>query len=221
MSNRKNAEQYILTWIEKLASGGDNAKIYKDLFASMSDEDFDGFMMAIKSGKNRLAVIVPNFGTAKITTANNLKLGEELGHQFFQRIWIEGDGVNPSYLTPVKYLVVDLPLRRQAQILVKKISIPEDNASVDDFTGQPTGKSKGSKISYDETQVMAAMGLDRTLIEFIKFRGGDSKGFQAMNSSISRLGNVSLDSIKHYAGGVESTNTLSAYLTAMHYSNTL
>lgn len=220
-ANRKIAQDFIIEQIGKMAPGGANKKIYIDLFAGMTDEAFDEFMNKLDTDEARLAVIIPNFGTEGVTTARNLDLAKELGHEFFQRITIEGDAETPTYLTPIPYLVVDLPIRRQAQFLIKKIAIPEDNKSVDDFTGQPTGKSQGSKISYPEVGVMAAMGLDNCLIEFLKYRGGDIRGFNAMNESISKTGGVSIKSIKHLAGGVESTATLKSFLTSMMLQNTL
>jgi len=220
-SNRQIAQNFIVEQIGKLAPGGKNKQIYIELFDEMSDEAFGKFMADLESGESRLAVIIPNFGQEGVSTERNLSLAKELGHEFFQRIWIEGTGDMPTYLTPIPYLIVDLPVRRQAQVLIKKISIPEDNKVIDDFTGQPTGRSKGSKMSFPETQVMAAMGLDNCLIEFLKFRGGDIKGFDAMNDSISKTGGVSMMAIKGLAGGVESTMTLKAYLTAMHISSSL
>jgi hypothetical protein len=65
------------------------------------------------------------------------------------------------------------------------------------------------------------MGLDKSLLELLKYRGGDIKGFNAMNTMISRTGGVRLQAISHLASGVESTKTLSAFLTAMHLKNTL
>lgn len=219
--NRKLAQDFIIKSIAAMAPGGKNKQIYIDLFAEMSDEDFGSFVTKLDTGEARLAVIIPNFSEEGVTTARNLDLAKELGHEFFQRITIEGDGETPTYLTPIPYLVVDLPVRRQAQVLIKKISIPEDNKSVDDFTGQPTGKSQGSKISYPEVGVMAAMGLDNCLVEMLKYRGGDIRGFNAMNESISKTGGVSINSIKHLAGGVESTATLRAFLISMMLSTTL
>lgn len=221
MSHRKEAEDFILEYITKIAPGGENTVIYQNLFKSMDDEAFEAFMKGIESGENRLAVVSPNFGKTGITVGNNLDLAKELGHNFFERIFIEGDENTPSYLTPIPYMVLDLPLRRQAQLLVKKISIPEDNKVVDNLTGQPTGRSKGSKISLPEVQVMASMGLDKTLEEFMKWRGGDTKGFDAMNNAIQSTGGVRMSSIEHLASGVESTRTLKVFLTCMHLSNTL
>lgn len=221
MANRKQAQEFIISMIEKVCPGGDNAKIYVDLFDSMDDESFDLFMKKIEEGNAKLAVIAPNFSKAKLSVSRNLKLAKELGHNFFERIWIEGDENTPTYLTPIPYMIVDIPLRRQAQLLIKKISIPENNKTIDDFTGQPTGVSKGSKISYPETQVLAAMGLDNCLTEMLKYRGGDTGGFLAMNKMISRSGGVSLKAIEQFSTGVESTRTLKTYLTAMHLDNNL
>jgi len=219
--NRKAAEKVILEYIEKLLPGSPNTQLYKDLFAAQSDKQFDDFMKGIEDGSIRLAIIAPNFGEQSLSKERNLDLADELGHDFFERIWINPGNDIPPYLSPIKYLVVDLPLRRQAQLLVKKISIPEDNKSTDDYTGQPTGKSKGSKISYPETQILAALNLDANLTELLKLRGGDNKSFDAMNTVISQTGSVSQEAIKHLGGRVKSTETLAIFLTCMHLGTTL
>jgi hypothetical protein len=219
--NRKAAEAVILEWVEKLIPESGNRELYEKLFAGMDDAAFAVWMEKLERQEIRLAVVAPNLAKSSLDIERNLKLADELGHNFYERILIDNGNDIPPYLSPVRYLVVDLPLRRQAQLLVKKISIPEDTKSVDDFTGQPTGKSKGSKISYPETQIMAALNLDNNLIEMLKYRGGDEKGFDALNSSISKTGGVSLKSIEKLGTQVKSTQTLSIILTCMHLENTL
>ncbi len=221
MPNRKAAQDFILTYIEKIIPGEENKNLYLTLFENMSDREFDTFMLDLESGKINLSITAPNFGKNRLETSRNIEIAKELGHNFFQRVWVPAQNGNPSYLTPIPYLVMDLPIRRQAQVLSKKISIPEDNNSVDDFTGQPTGKSKGSKISYPETQVLAAIGLNEGLAEFLKFRGGDEKGFNAMNTMIDRTGSVSIKAIDKYSSGVKSTHTLRTFLTCLHLRNNL
>jgi hypothetical protein len=218
--NRRAAENVILTYIGKLLPGSQNTDIYKDMFASMDDEQFDAFMVGLEDGSIRLALIAPIMNENALDVQRNLQIAEELGHQFFERVWMEGKEGSAPYLSPIPYLVVDLPLRRQAQLLVTKISIPEHNRSVDNLTGQPTGESKGSKISYPEVQILAALNLDQTLTEFIKFRGGDVQGFNAMNESIAKSGGVSLAAISSLGTRVKSTDALKTYLTAMHLSPT-
>ena len=218
--NRSATENFILKYVAKLVPGDtSNVQIYKDRFAAMDDKQFEAFMQKIESGEEMLAIVVPNLSEHKVTMENNLKVAEELGHNFFERIWITPNDGSPPYLTPKKYLVFTQVLCRQAQLLVKKISIPEDNRSVNDLTGQPaaTGKSRSSKISYPETQIMAALNLDNSLIEMLKYRGGDTKGFNAMNQSISKTGGVSLDALKKLNTRVKSTETLKTLLTCMHF----
>lgn len=230
-ANRKAAEAVVLEYIEKLIPVSGNVGIYQNLFASMDDAAFALWIEQLERKEIRLAVIAPNLTAhdegqhknhlTRLDIERNLAIADELGHNFFEKIWIDNGNDIPPYLSPIPYLVVDLPLRRQAQLLVKKISIPEDSKSVDDFTGQPTGKSKGSKISYPETQIMAALNLDNNLKEMLKYRGGDEKGFDALNTAISKTGGVSLKSIEKLGTQVKSTQTLSIILTCMHLSNTL
>lgn len=219
--NRKAAQDLCLSIIDEMLPGGENKKIYEDLFSKMSDAEFDKWMTGLERGTIRLSVVSPNYSTAKIDVKRNIGIAKKLGHNFFQRVWIPPKGDTRGYLTPIPYMVVELPLRRQAQILNKKISIPEDNNSVDHFTGQATGKSKGAKISYPETQVIAAMGMDACLQELLKFRGGDERGFSAMNTMIDRTGRVSLKEIQPYTSGVKSIHTLKMFLNAAHLKSTL
>ena len=218
---RDKAEKFIIEKINELEPTGENAKLYLNKFKNMTDDEFDEFILGLENDTINLCVIAPNFSHVKLDTERNLNLGKKYGLNFFQKINLPPKDGLPGYLTPIPYLVIDLPVRRQAQILEKKIKIPEDNNSVDDFTGQPTGKSKGAKISYPESQVLAGLGLENSQLELIKFRGGDEKGFNAMNTMISRPGGVSLKAIEPFSGEVKSTTYLRAILNAMHLKNTL
>ncbi len=220
MSNRQKTEQFITEYIGKLA-GSQNVELYKNKFSKMSDDEFESFMLDLRDRKQRLCITAPNFGKESLTVKTNIQVARELGKSLFQRVWVSAEQGKPAYLTPNEYIITMMPLRRQAQLLSKKVSIPEDNNSVDDFTGQPTGKSKGSKVSYPETQVLASFGLNKTITELLKYRGGDEKGFAAMNTMIDRTGSVNLKTIEPYAGGVKSTQTLKGMLTAMHFNVTI
>lgn len=214
--NRAAAQAVITEYVGKLLPGSPNPQLYADMFTSMDDEQFDKFIEGLDNGSIKLALITPIMAEQALDVQRNLDLAKELGHEFFERIWMDGKEGSAPYLSSVPYLVMDLPLRRQAQLLVTKISIPEHNRSVDNLTGQPTGDSKGSKISYPEVQILAALNLDKTLTELIKFRGGDTQGFNAMNEQIARSGGVSQDAIASLGTKVKSSDALRVYLTAMH-----
>lgn len=214
--NRKATEDFILRYIERIVPGGENIAIYKKFFAGMNNQQFDQYINDLDTGEKWLTVFIPNFVGPKVSVENNLAIAEELGHNFFQRLWVGKKGNTPEYLTPVPYLVVDLPLRRASQMLTKKISIPEHNRTVDKLTGQPTGASKGSKISYPELQVAAAMNLDNCMLELMKYRGGDRKGGDALKAMIGKYGTANLKTLSNFASGVESGKTLKTFLTCMH-----
>ena len=133
----------------------------------------------------------------------------------------EGKGDVPTHLTPIEYLVVDLPLRRASQLLIKKIKVPDHSNVIDALTGQPTGESKGATLSHPELQVCAAMGLEDSMVELMKYRGGDNKGIVALNGMLSKYGTANLKTLSNYASGVESTKTLKTFLTCMHLKSTL
>lgn len=221
MANRLKAEQFILKYIKQLSPFSGNVTLYENFFKQLTDEEFDVFMHKLQEGKLFLTLIEPNQVKTGLSVKNNLKIAKELGHDFFERLWIEGKPGEPGYLTPVPYLVVDLPIKRASQLLTKKIKVPEHNRTVDILSGQPTGESKGAKISYPELQVCAAMGLEESMVELMKYRGGDIRGNKAYNAMLSKFGTVSMNVLANYASGVESVKTLKTFLAGLHLRSTL
>lgn len=221
MGNRKKAEEFIFQFLKDLEPTGYNVNLYKEIFKNMSDKDFDEYMKKIRNQEAFIVVFKPAYEAKGITVENNLKIAPKYGVEFFEHLVYTNNNDTPDYKTPIKYLVVDLPYRRQSQTLVKKISIPENNNVIDQLTYQPTGDSKGAKLSFPEVQVLIGMGLENTLSELMRFRGGDRNGFNAYNAMFMRYGNANLKTLENYSTGVESTKTLKTYLLAMHISNTL
>ncbi|MBE0438344.1 MAG: hypothetical protein IBX57_01060 [Gammaproteobacteria bacterium] len=222
MANRKKATETILEYVEKIYPGGGNKEMYETILAKMSDKQFDAYMKKLASGEETLFMVAPNLSKARLSVERNIKIAKELGHEFFQRLWLTDDVTGEAYLTPIPYLVIDLPLRRQAQLLSKKSSIPQNNDQVDELTGQYSGKPRGASLSFPELQTLYAQGLEKTIEELIKFRGGDEDAFRAMNKAMIDGGAVSLDQISSKINSnVKSTQTLSTILKAMHLDNTL
>jgi hypothetical protein len=220
MANRAAAMAELLKFVEKILPGSDNTKIYEQQMGALTDAQFEAYMQKLASGEEILSLVCPNISKPRLSLTRNLKVAKELGHDFFQRLWLTDPHTGTTYLTPIPYLVVDLPVRRQAQRLDKKISIPQDNNHTDVMTGQATGVSKGASLSFPELQVLYAQGLDKTLEELIKFRGGDEESYRAMNKVLIEEGSVNLDRVRG-SGRVKSTETLSTFLKAAHLSNNL
>lgn len=206
---------------ELLGKDDSNVGYYRQLFATMDDKAFNEFMLKLKNEEIRLNIKLPNFTKNNISIERCIELSEKHGLNLFQRVWMPGINGSPSFLTPEKYLVLSLPVRRTAQLLTKKISIAEHSRSVDFYTKQPAGDSAASKISYPEVEFLAAYKLEKTLEELIKYRGGDAKGLAAFKAMLSRYGAATTEALAPYAGGVESTKTFKTYLTSMHIANNL
>lgn len=217
--NRKQAEEFILEFMKDIDPSMYNYEKYKNIFKDMDDKDFDEYMRKIRDKKASLVIFKPMY-KANITVENNLKVADKYGIKLFERLKIINDN-KMSYMTDIEYLILKLPYRRQSQNLVKKINIPKDNKVIDELTFQPTGDSKGAKISFPELQVLIGMGLENTIEELIKYRGGDKNGFMYYNTAFMKFGRVSLKSLSYFSSGVKSTKLLKIYLLGMHIKSSL
>lgn len=214
-AKRKRAQDRILTIMGELPDKGLNEGYYKRLFKTMSDKRFEEFMRDLLNGKTQLVVFIPHFESSDITLDLIMSLSKKHGIPLMERLKYS-NGDLPDHTRPYEYLLLELGVRRQAQNLVSKISAPDNNKVIDYMTYQPTGASKGSSISEPENNALIGMGLNKTLEEFTRFRGGDVGGFRAYNASAQRYGKVSLDSLYPYTTGVKSTEAVKTYLLGMH-----
>lgn len=220
MPNRAAAEKIILDGVSLIDVTGKSLKVLKSFFTQMDDKAFHAYMTAVKEGREYISIIMDNLNGNKITTVNNIAVAKKLGCKLYQRVWTTDQATGVTYLTNEEYLVVHLPVRRQIQTLLHKISIPEDNKHVDELTDQPTGASKGSSISQPELLVMLSGGSVAAIEEFMRFRGGDLKLMAAMDQSIHETGGASMEALGANATSrVKSTVVLSTFLTAMHIRN--
>ena len=220
--NRKKTEEFILKYIGKIVTGNENINLYKELFSNMSDKEFHLFMEDLRDRKTTLSIIIPNGNkNIKVNVENNFKIAKELGFDFFQRLKISGSKELPDYITPNKFLIFKLPIKRASQLLSKKVSIPEDDRSIDILTGQVTGKSRASKITLPELQLLIGMGMKDSVRELVKVRGGDIGANNAANAMLYKQGQASQRDIEQFSTGVISTKSLKAYFNSMHVRNTL
>lgn len=199
-----------------------NAKITKDQLDGLNQQDFDELMNDYSTNADVPAMYVPNNGPVVLNAKRNIKLMRALGHEVMQHLEIGSDDPNePTYTTPPKYMVLDLPFRRQAQVGILGISVPTHHNTVDARTGAVTGDSAAAKLSGAEANLYQAMGMQKTLFELLNARGGDEGTRRAMETEISRTGSASIASIEKFSTGVGVVSAMRSMLTAMHLNNTL
>ena len=218
---RTEATKDIVTLLSKFAGKTTAVTDLEEMVNGLTDKQFDGYMEAMLEGEETLPYVVPNLGKVRLSVEKNLKIAEELKHDFFEQLWLTDPATGEVHLTPEKYLVIDLPLKRLQQHLEKKMRIPDDNSRIDELTGQPSGASKGSRISFPELQVMYSQGLDKTIEELFKFRGGDEEAYKALSREILSGGVASMSAVDPGDTRARSTDVLQIMLKSAHLNNNL
>lgn len=224
MGNRKSAEKIFMDGIkalEKIIGTKNNTELYTSFFKDLSDKEFESLIVRMEEENMVLPIFVENMGKGKLDSVKIREYGEKLGVNWFQHIVYEDPITGKTHKTPIKYLVMDVPVRRLAQHVFKKASIPENNKKVDQLSGQATGTSKGATISRPELQLLNDLGLNDTILELIKVRGGDSEAYREMEHMVEETGGYSVEAIKNLGTRPKSVDVLKQLLLAAHISSTL
>lgn len=174
---------------------GDNARRWRNIFSSMSDKDFVAFINNIKNKRCQLDIIMPNMKkTPRIP--NLLAAAKRVGLKTSHRLWLP-DRTNPGkkFLTNEKYLVLEIPIRRAQQEWDKKLQVPSRDSHVDALTGQVIMDDRACHLSTPEIQSLSTRGLDATLSELIRVRGGDLVAYGDFNRQLQESGEAKLNSL--------------------------
>lgn len=221
MSNRALVEKEILYFIDQFRPGSKNKEMYETLFKSMNDSEFESFINDLEKGES-LVLYAPNLEKPALNIDANLKIAKQLDVEIFQHLYLTDPHTGQLKKTANKYMVGEAVVRRQAQTLDDKSSIPNSKGRVDQRTGQYVGEIKGARFSGPELHVNASKGLDKMLLETVKYKGGDERGYSLFKQSIYQTGEVSIDYLmNNFDTAVKSNKTMSVYLKAMHLQNNL
>lgn len=208
----------ILAYICKICDIADpthyNSNYYRELIGGMNEKEFAEFMNNVKSGKFKMHLLAPNMKVA-LQNTNLLKAADELGLKMFHKIWFHDKVTGKKYLSDNEYMVVQLPIRRQQQFLDEKMSVPDDDKSIDGLTGQVTADSKSCGVTNPEIQILAARGLEATLHEFVSVRGGSIANYAEFKRNLEETGSASLNTLDA-SNRPRATVTAGILLRGMH-----
>lgn len=217
MKNRKAAEEFWIDIITRMSPGNLNIEMYTKLFAGLSDKEFDTLMQS----PDGLPFYSPNLADTTMSVTDLLKVADGLGVKIFERLWLIDPVTGVKYLTPKKYMVLMVQVRRQSQHLSKKKSVVKDSTRTDSLTGQGTGDSAASSISLPEVMITQSLGHLKGIEELLKVRGGDTVAIQAASRSIRDTGNFTLKAMNELDSRPTSTKTVRSLLLGMHLENNL
>ncbi len=230
MASRREVTAFIIESLAGIIPGDRyNADLAEKRLNAMSDAEFDQYVRALgkpateeeRVNQEIIPFYSPNLKDPRITMESLMQVAEKIGHPLFERIWLTDPQTGETYLTPHQYLILDMMVRRQAQMLTKKSSIPENTRHVDEMTGQVTGKSKGSKISFPEFQSQLSQGLEQTLVEEVKVRAGDRTAQVEFDRQLIENGEASLEDVTAGGGVTKSTSSVANWLRGMMIDNNL
>ena len=161
----------IYATVQKMDPSGDNTRRWQNIFASMNDKQFGEFIEHLRNKECQLNIVMPNM--KKVPKIPDLvDAANFVGLQLAHRIWLP-DRTRPGkkFLTNEKYLVLEIPVRRAQQEWDKKLQVPSRDSHVD------------------------ARGLEKTLQEFVKVRGGDVIAYGDFKRQLEESGEAKCSSL--------------------------
>ncbi len=215
--------------IGRLTPGDDsNMKMLETHLRGLSAKDFEALVRSWlppkESGldqQNVIPLYEPMFGKGKLTIENNLKVAKQIGHQFYHRLRLTNPNTGRVHMTATRHLVADGLIKRQIQLQSKKESVPKDDRVIDEVTGQVTGESKGSKISFPELQALGAQNLVQSIQETMTIRGGNAVLKREWERQLMDTGRADMTPLLKLGYKPKSTLTLSRLFTGMQLGNNI
>lgn len=214
-ASRKKAEELILKWVSLIDPSRINTALLKKNMPKLSDDEF------IQMCDNGIPLYQPLEGKTKISTTNNLAVAKQMGIPLEEHLWLPEPKTGILSRTIYPHMVLMLPWRRQTQMVDKKLSVAKNDRIRDKITGQVTGPSKSSGISFQEGYVMFSQGETIPLREFIHARGSNEKINRALYQSIRTTGRGRMDIPGAELTSSKTSKTWGHIYRSMHIGNNI
>lgn len=221
VSDRKQATIVGKEWIDDIDRSGRSGQFFLEQVEKLSDAELEAWVVQLENEQDYLSVVMQFNDTESITYENNIIVAKKRGVPIFQRIWYTDPSTGQEVLGPELRPVYLLPVKRQIETIEYKISYSSSNMKVDAHTGQVIGDDQASRISYPELMVVYSKQLNWSLVEFMKYRGGDVKGRVEFNNLLRTTGDVAMENLLRTKTVVKSSETLQIYFLAMHWQTNI
>lgn len=221
LKNRKAIQDDILFLAKRITPGGENHRMYTELFEKMTDDQFKVFWNSVYDS-GFIPFVVDNYNPKEMIDYDAcVKLAKELDIPLEQRLILTDPDSGLEYTTPETCLVGFAETRKQRQLQAKKFGASKHDHDIEDLTGQPTGDSKAGGISNPEIQVLLSLGLKTMAKELADVRGGDIGAYRAYKNDILSGGETTTQSALERGTGVKSLQTAHWLLRGQLLDNNL
>lgn len=198
---RKKIQDLVIKTMQLLDPTNINAKKYTDMFNKMSDPQFNKWITDfLKDERSNFRLDIEEFGDGSrvLKFENVTKAAEFLGVPIFEHIYLPHISSDPN--NPVRskqpVLVGYLNIKRVQQLVTKKTGLTYDDTDRDESTGRLKGDSKGGVMTPIENEVLAGMGADTVMSEFLGARADNVEEYNLMLQQIAETGNCKLEDCK-------------------------
>lgn len=213
---RKKVEAFILKHLDVIDPSKTNSRLYEQIFLSLNDAAL------LRLIEKRVPIYIPTNGDVYIDPPKVVEAAKKhFDYDFYQHAYLTDPKTGMVGKTIFKHMVMDVPMRRQTQMIEKKASMPAHNRTIDKLTNQPTGASKSSSFSFPQSYVMFSKGYDQTLGEFLQDRGGNMKAYRVIDRQIRQTGSASRNFQGREKTRTKSVQTLGIIYKGMHLGNNL
>lgn len=215
---RRKAEELCIKVMDTLDPSKTNSTYYKEVFASMSDKQFEKWLTKKFPLKfhYRPFEIEPDVDTcAKALKIMNVPLMERVAMP-----WVYRDS-NGRPVFSKETFVGYIHLKKLKQFGTKKNHLPTSSDNRDMKSGLLVGEDKGARESDREFEALMVMGLSKTAKEFATFKADAMQVKDQAYSSISILGDVSQADLVFKQDDSLSRHMISSYMISSHLMNNL
>jgi hypothetical protein len=194
-----------------------NIGLISKLIDGMTDKELEALVDDIENKKSLIPLVVPNGST--IDYEDLLAVANKRKVKLHKKI-ITTDG-NKRTKGRIARLVMEVPVKKLAQLVDKKRSIADDQHSVNHLTGQVTGASKSMSITNPELSLWAGNGMHDSTKECTKYRGGDVNSKIVIEKLAESGMEITQETLERYSSGPEVNNTVKQLLLGMHIDATI
>lgn len=215
---RTAAETLIIKTFDAVDKTGANSQYYKELFAGMSDAQFDRYIRRrlpyrfhteVFKVEPKMQDVFDGFRVLKKPLLEKVKL---------PYLYRDSAG-NP--IESKEALVIYVNIKRMKQMRTKKTNTAIEIDKRDMKTGRLLGEDKGGLQSNKEFEGTAALGLDSTTTEYARVKADAMRAKTEAYNNINVKGEVSFEDISQDKTDSLAKNTFNVYLIGANIHSNL
>lgn len=220
---RKKIEELVYKVFDALDKSGTNTTYYKEIFESMSDEQFKRFMDKFVKDPNEYIILHISEYEHTPRLEDCGRASEVLGIPLMETVYMPHISMDKKNIvaTKEKCLVGYINVKRTQQMVSKKTGMSTSSSKRNVLTNQLTQKDKNGRDSDTETMILITQGADNILKELHGPRSDDNQMKNKMLEDISTNGFTQMTEIESRPQDKQSLNLVDAFFLGMQIKTNL